>query len=291
MYIMNEYDQALSKIYNEGFDILGDRTGEGMRAYYGLTTRYNISERVPILTKREVMWKSIVNEILWIISGSNNIIDLENKGSKIWTPWKSQKFADESGFEYGSIGYGYGTNLRHFGCDLNDMENNKGIDQLEYVMNEIKNSKTSRRILFTLWRPDKLSDKEVRLPACHHTYQFLISPDENGNLKRLSCFMYQRSADYPIGVGMGNLLGGTIFTYLLAQQLDLQPYELIHSASHCHIYHNALDATKEYLSRLETPNNPILHIKKAKDIYSYTIDDFSLEDYNPLPKIKFPIAV
>lgn len=293
MYILNEYDNALAKIYNDGFDITGDRTGEGMRCYYGLTTRYDISKHIPIMTKRKVAWKSIVKEILWIISGSNNITDLENMGSNIWTPWKSQDFADTSGFEYGSIGYGYGTNLRHFGCDLNDFQNNMGTDQLQTVINTLKdtNGLKSRRILFTLWRPDKVSDTDVRLPACHHTYQFLVSPDETGELKRLSCFMYQRSADYPIGVGMGNLLGGALFTYMIAQQTGLVPHELIHSASHCHIYHNALDATKEYLDRLDTPCSPILNIKKAKDIFSYTIEDFELSNYDPLPKIKFPIAI
>lgn len=292
-YIMREYDNALRNIYENGFDIDGDRTGVGIRCKYGIQTRYNISERVPILSKRKVEWKSIVKEILWIISGSNNIVDLENMGSGIWTPWKDEDFSINSGFDYGSIGYGYGTNLINFGCDLNDIKNKPGVNQLEYVINLLKTEegRKSRRILFTLWRGDKLGKYDVKLPPCHHTYQFLVSPDENGEMKNLSCYMYQRSADYPIGVGMGNLLGGTIFTYLLAQQCGLNPYELIHNASHCHIYHNAMDATKEYIDRMEEPNSPILKIEKAKDIYSYTADMFSIEDYNPLDKIKFPIAV
>jgi thymidylate synthase len=290
-YIMREFDTALNKIYMDGFDIMGDRTGVGTRAYFGLTTRYDISERVPILTKRKVAWRSIVKEILWIISGSDNINDLEQMGSGIWTPWKDSEFTSNGGFVEGSIGYGYGPNLRNYGGDLNG--DVKGVDQLQDVVDLLSNisGRKSRRILFTLWRPDKLGKYDVKLPPCHHTYQFLVSPDENGEMKNLSCFMYQRSADYPIGVGMGNLLGGTLFTYMLAQQCDLKPKELIHSASHCHIYHNAMEATSEYLSRTIEPNSPILKIEKAKDIFSYTPDMFSLEDYNPEPSIKFPIAV
>ena len=293
-YVMREYDKALKDIYDNGFEIEGDRTGVGIRTKFGITTKVDISERVPILSKRQVAWKSIVKEILWIISGSENINDLEAMGSGIWTPWKDDNFTEAGGFKQGSIGYGYGPNLRHFGGDLNDLKNNPGKDQLAEIVELLKSpeGRKSRRILFTLWRADKIGKYDVKLPPCHHTYQFLVSPDPvTKELNRLSCFMYQRSADYPIGVGMGNLLGGTLFTYMLAQQCGLIPHELIHSASHCHIYHNALDATKEYLDRNEEPNSPILKIEKAKDIFSYTPEMFSIEDYNPLPKIFFPIAV
>lgn len=291
MYVMSDFDRNLKEIYDSGFDVYGDRTGEGMRVAYGLTTRVDISKHIPIPTKREVKFKSIIKEILWFISGSDNINDLESAGSKIWTPWKDPEFAERGGFQDGSIGYGYGPNLIHFGADLSTLDSDPGFNQLEYVLNELRTNPKSRRILFTLWRPDKLGKYDVKLPPCHHTYQFIPEPDENGNLTRLSCMMYQRSCDYPIGVMMGNLLGGTLFTYLIAQQVGMTPSKLIHFGGHCHIYHNAMEATGEYLSRETTPSSPVLKINKKQSIYDYSIDDFTVEDYHPLPAIKFPIAI
>lgn len=288
MYIMKEYDNALIKIYNEGFEINDDRTGVGTKCLFGLSTEYDISERVPVLTKRKVAWKSIVKEVLWYIKGSHNINDLEKMGSNIWTPWKNEDFTKKHNLEEGSGGYIYGYNLIHYGANIHD-PNDKGFNQLDYVINSLKNNPKTRQACFSFWRPD--TNHKAILPACHAFYSFIVSPNSNGELKNLNCHVFQRSNDYPIGVGMGNLFTATLFTYMIAQQLDMKPNKLYHSGSHCHIYNNALDSVKLYIERDEEPSSPILKLNYKNSIYDYVPDDFELVDYNPLSAIKFPIAV
>lgn len=291
-YILKEYDDALLKIVNEGWE-QGERTGHGCKTYFGLTTRYDISERVPLLTFRKIAWKSFVKEALWYISGSDKISDLQAQGCNIWTPWIDDNFTDRHQFEPTSIGYGYGMNLIHFGGNLSKIHPLKGgFNQLDYVIDTLRQNSASRQAMFVLWRPDKIA--QARLPACHFAYHFMVSPDENGQMNQLSCEVFQRSCDYPIGVGAGNLFIGAIFTYLIAQQLNMKPKWLIHAGSHCHVYNNAMEATREYLKRVEeypARPSPILTINKKPSIYDYTIEDFKLTEYDPLPKINFPIAV
>lgn len=304
-YIMCEYDQALNKIITDGFDIEGDRTGVGTKCLFGLSTSYDISERVPVLTKRKVAWKSIVKEVLWYISGSHDINDLEAMGAKIWTPWKNKEFTDKHNLPEGSAGYVYGFNLIHFGADIHDYEfmrsnpigyakdwrnrNAEGFNQLDYVINTLRDNPKSRQACFTFWRPD--TNHQAILPACHAFYSFIVSPDENGEMKVLNLHVFQRSNDYPIGVGMGNLWTGTLFVYMIAQQLGMKPGKLFHTGSHCHVYHNALDSAREYCSREEEPDSPKLILNKRDSIYDYVPEDFELVEYDPLPAIKFEIAV
>lgn len=297
-YIMRQYDDALRLIMEAGYD-QPDRTGVGRRTVLGITTRYDLSTgQVPVLTGRSVKWESIVKEVLWYISGSDNIHDLEAMGAKIWTPWINDEFTEKHGFEQGSIGYGYGPNLIHFGADMQDVYENPdeklGFNQLDYVINELKAKPFSTQALFTLWRPDKV--KEVVLPPCHHTYQFIVSPDGNGNPTWLDCVLFQRSNDYPVGVGMGNLFTASIFTHLIAMELGLKPFQLTHMGSHCHIYQNQFEAVNKYLQQVgdqsrEAPSSPTLHIEKQPSIYDYKPEHFTIMDYNPLPSIKFPVAV
>lgn len=304
-YIMREYDHALNKILTEGFDIDGDRTGVGTKCLFGLSTSYDISERVPVLTKRKVAWKSIVKEVLWYISGSHDINDLEAMGAKIWTPWKNKEFTDKHNLPEGSAGYVYGFNLIHFGADIHDYEfmcsnpigyakdwrnmNAEGFNQLDYVIDTLRANPKSRQACFTFWRPD--TNHKAILPACHAFYSFIVSPDENGEMKVLNLHIFQRSNDYPIGVGMGNLWTGTLFVYMIAQQLGMKPGKLYHTGSHCHVYHNALEAATEYCSRTEEPDSPKLIIRPRENMYNYVPEDFELVEYDPLPAIKFEIAV
>ena len=299
-YIMRQYDEALGKIHSTGFLIEGDRTGVGTTCLFGLSTEYDISKRVPIMTKRKVAWKSIVKEVLWYISGSHNIHDLEAMGAGIWTPWKNKEFTDKHGLPEGSGGYIYGFNLIHFGADIHKIEEwarapqqheapSVGFNQLDYVVNTLRTNPKSRQACFTFWRPD--TNNQAILPACHAFYSFIVSPDDNNEMTVLNLHVFQRSNDYPIGVGMGNLLTGTLFVYMIAQQLGMTPGKLYHSGAHCHIYNNAMDAVGEYLARDEEPSSPVLTINKRESIYDYTIDDFSLDGYNPLAPIKFNVAI
>ncbi len=287
-YILSQYDYALNRIFNEGFILQGDRTGVGRKTVFGISTEYDISERVPVLTRRQVAWKSVVKEVLWYISGSHNINDLEAMGAKIWSPWKNDRFTEKHNLPQGSGGYIYGYNLIHFGADIHNPED-QGFNQLDYVINTLRNNPKSTQACFTFWRPD--TNHAAVLPACHAFYSFIVSPDATGEMNVLNCHVFQRSNDYPIGVGMANLFTGTLFTYMIAQQLDMTPGKLYHTGAHCHIYLNALDAVQQYLETEYAPPSPKLIINKKPSIYDYTIDDFDLVGYNPLPPIKFPIAV
>lgn len=304
-YVMREYDLALQSIRQTGFEIDGDRTGKGTICKFGINTEYDISKRVPILTLREVAFKSIIKEVLWYISGSHSINDLETAGAKIWTPWKNDAFTEKHGLPQGSGGYIYGFNLIHFGASIQDFEESKklplgvgdfpnahGFNQLDYVIDTLRANPKSRQACFTFWRPD--TNHMAILPACHAFYSFIVSPDENGELNTLNCHLFQRSADYPIGVGMGNLWTATLFVYMIAQQLGMKPGKLYHSGAHCHIYKNALEAVDTYLGRIDgdyIPNSPILTLHPAPSIYDYTPDHFEVSDYTPLEKIYHPIAV
>ena len=287
-YILTEYDNNLQKIITEGFDIDGDRTGHGTKCLFGLNTQVDISKRIPILTKRKVAWKSIVKEVLWYISGSHNINDLEAMGSGIWTPWKNEEFTNKHNLPEGSAGHIYGYNLIHFGADIHNPADS-GFNQLDYVINTLRDNPKSRQACFTFWRPD--TNHKAILPACHAFYSFIVKPDENGEMKKLSVHVMQRSNDYPIGVGMGNLLTASLFVYMIAQQLGMVPDMVYHSGSHCHVYNNSLESAKEYCKREDAPDSPILRINKKPSIYDYTPDDFEITEYNPLPAIKFDIAV
>lgn len=286
----------------------GDRTGVGCKAYFGISTSYDISKRVPILTKRKVAWQSIVKEVLWYISGSHSINDLEAMGAKIWTPWKNDSFSEKHGLPQGSAGYVYGFNLIHFGADINDYEKVKrinsgeeagwewklpknavGFNQLDYVINTLRDNPHSRQACFTFWRPD--TNHQAILPACHAFYSFIVSPDADGNMNVLNCHVFQRSSDWFVGVGMGNLWTATLFVYMIAQQIGMTPGRLYHTGSHCHVYNNAIDTAQEYLLRTYEPNSPILTINKKPSIYDYNVDDFTIDDFDPLPKMNVAIAV
>ena len=284
-YILHEYDRNLEKILREGMK-LDDRTGTGILFLPGLLTTVDISQRVPILTRRKTSWKSMLREYLWFLTGSDNIQDLQNTGSKVWDPWWDDHFTENLGLEPGSIGYGYGPNLINYGGNIKTDQ--KGFNQLDYVIDLLRNNPRSRRILFTFWRPDKL--KEVKLPPCHHTYQFIPEPDEKGKLTKLSCCVYQRSSDYMIGVGSTNLQGAAFYTYMLAQQTNMIPNKLYHFSGHAHIYLNHIPFVEEYLGR-EIPNSPILNLESQKSIYDYTSEHFKLIDYNPLDRMNIPVAV
>lgn len=288
-YILHNFDDNMKNVLENGFQ-LKDRTGVGCKYLPGILTTVDVSERVPVPTRRATNWKSMLKEMLWFISGSNNIKDLNKMGSKVWDFWRNDDWSEKNGFEEGSIGYGYGTNLIHFGCDLNDMENNPGFNQLDYVINELKNNRNSRRILFNFYRPDKSGKDDTVLPACHNQYQFIPEPDFEGNLTKLSLCVTQRSCDCFIGGLSTNLQGAAFMLYMICQQVDMTPSKLYHFGSHFHLYNNHESALKEYLGR-GYPNSPILKLNKKNSIYEYTAEDFELLDYEPLEKMKVGVAV
>lgn len=290
MYLLQDYDKNLDLILKDG-NHKCNRTGIDTLSLFGLQGRYKIDEYFPLPTKRKYFYKSIFAELLWMLSGSTNVNDLEAMGSKIWTAWRDKDFEEKNGYPDGELGPIYGFQFRHFNGDhglkisgSEDFINHAGIDQVKYVVEELKNNKFSRRILINLWNAsDMLSDK-IRLPTCHYSFQLLVD-----NQDRLTGILTQRSGDWLPGIS-ANIIFYSAFIYMLAQQCGLKAHELIHNVSDAHVYLNQLKAAEEYLSRPEI-DCPKLILKPASDIFSYTLDNFEIIDYNPGPVIKVPVAV
>lgn len=315
MYILEPYDNALRLILEQGV-WKNNRTGIRTKAVFGILNRYRISERFPILTGRRVWPKAIWGELLWIISGSTNNKDLQSLGSEIWTPWVDSTFEREFGFAEGSFGPTYGFQLRHFGGEYGNgiggqnalypvfdeagdtgytfeerrelthldgkfVYGDGGFDQLAYVVKMLKKEPNSRRILWSLWSPDDMY--RMRLPPCHYSFQLFVHDN------KLSGLLTQRSCDFPIGVP-ANIQFYSTMIYMLAAECGYEPYEFVHSTVDSHIYENQIPQVEEYLARPK-PESPRLRLDNVADIYSYTLDCFHLEDYNPQPAIKIPVAV
>jgi thymidylate synthase len=288
MYLMHSYDEALSDILNNGILKTNKRTGIKTLSVFGMLKKYRLdSEYFPIITKRKIFPKSVFAELLWFISGSTNNKDLQKLGCNFWTPWVSKDFEEKHNFSEGSFGPVYGFQLRHFGGDYGYGDGctygQGGIDQLQYVLNRIREDKSCRRIMWTLWNPKDLD--KMRLPPCHNQVQILIDDDD-----MLSLILYQRSCDFPVGVP-ANIQFYSAMAIMLAQQTGCKPKEFIHMTADSHIYENQINAVKEYLERKECPDSPKLKINQANDMFSYIIEDFNLLDYNPLDGIAIPVAV
>lgn len=308
-YILRSFDENLAKIMDEGFD-MQDRTGTGCRYLPGITTTIDISERVPVPTKRATKWKAMLAEYLWFLTGSDRISELREKfGSKVWDSWQKSEWAKSKGLEEDSIGYGYGPNLIHYGSQL-DREKympplHNGFNQVDHVVNLLKTNPNSRRILWSFFRPDKQGLENTVLDPCHLIYQFIPEPSmkerndgvpilnkswEWNTLPRLSCVVYIRSNDMFVGLGSTNLQGATFYTYMLSQLCGFLPSKLIVMSAHAHCYKDHFPFIEEYLSR-EERDSPILQLNAKESIYDYTLDDFELSGYNPLPRMRIPISV
>lgn len=270
-YVLEPYDQALKNILENGVR-KSNRTGVDEISLFGLECRYDISKYFPVLTGRKLKWESAVLELLWILSGSTNNKDLQESGTEIWTPWISEEFEKQHNYEPGELGPVYGKQLRAFGGSF---------DQMEYLIGLIKHDPNSHRKLFSLWNPNDLSKQ--RLACCHVLFQVYIHED------KLSGLLFQRSADFPIGVPF-NIIGYSTLIYLLCLYTGYKPGEFVHYTSESHIYLPQIDKVKRYLDR-EKPASPRMEIRKQESIYQHTLEDFELLDYNPLSGLKIPVAV
>ena len=285
MYILNDYDAGLKNIIENGVR-KPNRTGIDTLSLFGLQGRYKIDNNFPLPTKRKYAYKSIFAELLWMISGSTDVNELEKMGSKIWTAWRDPEFEKKNGYSDGELGPIYGWQFRHFGGFYlyRNSNINNGFDQIKFIIEELKSNKFSRRILINLWNPIDMTSTMVKLPCCHYSFQLLV--DNNDNLTGI---LSQRSGDWLPGVS-ANIFFYSAFLYMIAQQTGLKPYELIHNVADAHVYVDQIDAAKEYLDREEV-SSPKLILNKAEDIFSYKLEDFKIIDYNPLSKIIVPVAV
>lgn len=300
--LMKNYDDSLRDILENGTSRTNVRTKQKTLSIFGMMNRYNLNDpegHFPILTRRKTWPMSVFKELLWFLSGSTNNKDLTDLGCKFWTPWVDHEFEKKHGYKKESFGPVYGYQLRHFGgfygnggdpsidptsltADEPKEYGSGGFDQLSWVINRIKEDYSCRRTLWTLWNPQDVS--KMKLPPCHMLYQVLVDDE-----RRLTGIMYQRSCDWPIGVP-ANIQFYSALTTMIAQQTDCIPHEFVHFTADSHIYGDQIDLVKEYLEFPEKPS-PKLEIKKAKDIFSYTPDDFVISDADYGEKLKIPVAV
>jgi len=285
---MQPYDDALQYVLDNG-ERKTNRTGVDTLSVFGYQMRFNIAERFPILTKRKMFYKSIFAELLWMLSGSTNVNDLETMGSKIWTAWRDKDFEARNGYADGELGPIYGFQMRHFGGNypMRNLLDHNGFDQITYLVNELKNNPSSRRMVMSLWNPNDMCKVEVgneaRLPCCHYSFILNVTND------KLNGMLVQRSGDLPVG-SPANIQFYSTLIYMFAQQANLIPGELVYSIADMHIYVDQIPMVKEYLSRANK-DSPKLNLNKVDSIFNYNVTDFIVEDYFPGEQIKFPVAV
>ena len=264
---MRQYLDLMSHVLEHG-DRKTDRTGTGTLSVFGWQMRFRLQDGFPLLTTKKLHTRSIIHELLWFLQGDTNIRYLKENGVSIWNEW-----ADENG----DLGPVYGKQWRHW-----QTADGRGVDQITRLIEGIKRNHDSRRHLVTAWNPGEVEN--MALPPCHALFQFYVA---NG---RLSCQLYQRSADIFLGVPF-NIASYALLTHMVAQACELEPGDFIWTGGDCHLYLNHLEQAREQLSREPRPL-PQLRINPAvKDVFAFRFEDFALEGYDPHPHIKAPVAV
>lgn len=261
------YLGLLDDILNNGVD-RGDRTGTGTRGVFGRQLRFDLGEGFPLLTTKKLHLKSIILELLWFLRGDSNVRWLQNQGVTIWDEW-----ADEDG-ELGPV---YGKQWRSW-----ESRDGREIDQIANVVNSIKTNPNSRRHIVSAWNPAEVD--QMALPPCHCLFQFFVADG------KLSCQLYQRSADVFLGVPF-NIASYALLTQIMAQVTGLKPGEFVHTFGDAHLYHNHFDQARLQLTRTPFPAPRMLINPERKDIFAFEHGDFKLEGYQAHPTIKAPIAV
>ena len=274
---MQQYLDLLRKIKRTG-NLKKDRTGTGTLSMFGYQMRFDLSNGFPMVTTKKLHLKSIIYELLWFLKGDTNITYLKDNGVRIWNEWAN---------ENGDLGPIYGFQWRNW--------NNEGIDQIKGVINSLKTNPNSRRLLVTAWNPSVLPDDnqsffkniqngKAALPPCHAFFQFYVTNS------KLSCQLYQRSADVFLGVPF-NIASYSLLTIMIAQVCGLEIGEFIHTFGDVHIYSNHLDQVNLQLKR-KPKTLPKIKINTAiDDIFKFTFEDFELVDYDPHPAIKAPVSI
>ncbi|HET8885930.1 MAG TPA: thymidylate synthase [Salinimicrobium sp.] len=274
---MKQYHDLLKHVLEQG-NQKGDRTGTGTISVFGYQMRFDLNEGFPMITTKKLHLKSIVHELLWFLNGDTNIEYLQENGVRIWNEW-----ADENG----DLGPVYGHQWRNW--------NSEGIDQIKEVVETLKTNPNSRRMMVSAWNPSVMPDTsksfsenvangKAALPPCHALFHFYVADG------KLSCQLYQRSADIFLGVPF-NIASYALLTMMMAQVCDLQVGEFIHTFGDAHIYSNHLEQVELQLSREPRPLPTMKINPEVKDIFGFKFDDFTLENYDPHPHIKGAVAV
>ena len=302
---MKAYLDLLKDVRDSGIG-KDDRTGTGTRSVFGRQLRCDLSDGFPLLTTKKVFLKGIIHELLWFVRGDTNIRYLVENNVGIWNEWPFQNYLNKQGLsnkfpkhscawqeeldlfitkirndqefakQWGELGPVYGKQWRNF----------SGVDQLNWVLNEIKTNPTSRRLIVSAWNPAEIEEMaKAGLPPCHTLFQFYVSREN-----KLSCQLYQRSADLFLGVPF-NIASYALLTMMVAQVCDLELGDFVHTFGDCHIYNNHMEQMDEQLAR-EPKALPTMRINpKVTSLFDFQFDDFTLENYEPCPPIKAPVAV
>ncbi|MBO9632403.1 MAG: thymidylate synthase [Chitinophagaceae bacterium] len=270
---MQQYLDLLRLILDKGVS-KSDRTGTGTTSYFGYQMRFDLSEGFPMVTTKKLHLKSIIYELLWFLQGDTNIKYLKDHGVSIWDEW-----ADANG----DLGPVYGKQWRSWaGAD------GKTFDQIKDVLKQLKNNPDSRRIIVSAWNVAELP--EMALMPCHALFQFYVEPAVAGGKPKLSCQLYQRSADVFLGVPF-NTASYALLTMMVAQVCDMEPGTFVHTFGDVHLYNNHREQALLQLSRTPFPL-PVMKLNpEVKDLFSFRFEDFTLENYQSHPGIKAPVAV
>ncbi len=264
---MQQYHDLLRHVLNTGVR-KEDRTGTGTLSVFGYQNRYNLSDGFPLVTTKKLHVRSIIHELLWFLKGDTNIAYLKDNNVRIWDEW-----ADENG----DLGPVYGHQWRSWPAP-----EGRRIDQINQVINQIKTNPDSRRHIVSAWNVAEIEN--MALPPCHCLFQFYVAEG------RLSCQLYQRSADIFLGVPF-NIASYSLLTMMMAQVTGLKPGEFVHTFGDAHLYLNHLDQAREQLGREPFPLPQIRINPDVKSIFDFGYEDFELENYQAHPHIKAPIAV
>ena len=274
---MRQYLDLVQHVLDNGSQ-KGDRTGTGTKSIFGYQMRFDLSEGFPLVNTKKVHLKSIVHELLWFLKGDTNIAYLKENGVKIWDEW-----ADENG----DLGPIYGHQWRNW--------NDEEIDQITELIDTLKNNPNSRRMLVSAWNPSVLPDTsksfaenvanhKAALPPCHAFFQFYVTDG------KLSCQLYQRSADVFLGVPF-NIASYALFTMMIAQVCDLAPGDFIHTFGDVHIYNNHIEQVQLQLTREPHSLPKMILNPEVKNIFDFKFEDFTLTDYDPHPAIKGAVSI
>lgn len=272
--LRHQYEDLLRHVYFHGAE-KSDRTGTGTKSVFGHQMRFDLAEGFPLVTTKKVHLKSIILELLWFLRGDSNVRWLQERGCTIWDEWAA---------EDGSLGPVYGVQWRSW-----PTPGGGHIDQIQQVIDTLKTNPDSRRILVSAWNVAELD--QMALMPCHALFQFYVAPSQAaGEPGKLSCQLYQRSADIFLGVPF-NIASYALLTHMVAQQCDLQVGDFIWTGGDCHLYNNHLQQVQTQLARAPYPY-PTLHIqRRPQSLFDYTLEDFVVADYQHHAPIKAPVAV
>ncbi|MFN0154770.1 MAG: thymidylate synthase [Gaiella sp.] len=271
--VRSQYEDFMRHVYEHGVE-KGDRTGTGTRSVFGHQMRFDLAEGFPLVTTKRVHWKSIAYELLWFLRGDSSVGWLQEHGVTIWDEWAR---------EGGDLGPVYGVQWRSWPAP-----DGGHVDQIAAVVEQLRTNPDSRRLVVSAWNVADLP--AMALQPCHALFQFWVSPADGHGHRRLSCQLYQRSADIFLGVPF-NIASYALLTHMLAQQCDLDVGDFIWTGGDCHIYANHLEQVETQLARSPFPYPRLAIARRPPTIFDYAFEDFELVDYQHHPPLRAPVAV